>query len=176
MIVRDEEELLPGCLESVRGVVQEIVAVDTGSTDATPDIVRAHHGLLLRHAWREDFSAARNVSLDAATGDWVLWMDADERLRPEEHGRLRRLIQGNTSADAFLVPIRSETPTGAQVTQGHRLFRNRKGIRFSGRVHEQVSPSFASACARVGPRPISPLIISGTTSARRNSAANTSAI
>ncbi len=151
MIVRDEEALLPGCLESVRGGVQEIVAVDTGSTDATPDIVRAHHGLLLRHAWREDFSAARNVSLDAATGDWILWMDADERLRPEEHGRLRKLIEGNTSEDAFSVPIRSETPTGAQVTRAHRLFRNRRGIRFSGRVHEQVSPSFASVRARVGP-------------------------
>ena len=151
MIVRDEEQLLPGCLESVRGVVDEIVAVDTGSSDATPEIVRAHHGLLLQRAWRDDFSAARNVSLDAATGDWILWMDADERLRPEEHGRLRRLIERNTSEDAFSVPIRSETPTGAQVTRAHRLFRNRKGIRFSGRVHEQVSPSFARIRARVGP-------------------------
>ena len=151
MIVRDEEQLLPGCLESVRGVVDEIVAVDTGSSDATPEIVRAHHGLLLQRAWREDFSAARNVSLDAATGDWILWMDADERLRPEEHGRLRRLIERNASEDAFLVPIRSEMPTGAQVTSGHRLFRNRRGIRFSGRIHEQVSPSFARIRARVGP-------------------------
>ncbi len=150
MIVRDEEQLLPGCLESVRGVVDEIVAVDTGSSDATPEIVRAHGGLLLRHAWREDFSAARNASLDAATGDWILWMDADERLRPEEHARLRRLVEGNTSEDAFSVPIRSETPTGAQVTRAHRLFRNRRGIRFSGRVHEQVSPSFARIRARSG--------------------------
>jgi tetratricopeptide (TPR) repeat protein len=151
MIVRDEEQLLPGCLESVRGVVDEIVAVDTGSSDATPEIVRAHHGLLLRRAWQEDFAAARNVSLDAATGDWILWMDADERLRPEEHGRLRRLIERNTSEDAFLVPIRSDTPTGAQVTRAHRLFRNRRGIRFSGRIHEQISPSFARMRAREGP-------------------------
>jgi predicted Zn-dependent protease len=150
MIVRNEEQLLPGCLESVRGVVQELVVVDTGSTDRTPEIVRAHQGLLLRHAWREDFSAARNDSLKAATGDWILWLDADERLRPKEHGRLRRLIEGNASEDVFLVPIRSETPTGAQVTQGHRLFRNRRGIRFTGRIHEQVSPSFASARARMG--------------------------
>jgi tetratricopeptide (TPR) repeat protein len=151
MIVRDEAQLLPGCLKSVRGVVDEIVAVDTGSSDATPEIVRAHGGLLLRHEWREDFSAARNVSLDAATGDWILWMDADERLRPEEHARLRRLIEGNSSADAFFVPIRSETPTGAQVTRAHRLFRNHRGIRFSGRIHEQVSPSFARVRAREGP-------------------------
>ncbi len=151
MIVRDEAQLLPGCLESVRGAVDEIVAVDTGSSDATPEIVRAHGGLLLRHAWREDFSAARNVSLDAATGDWILWMDADERLRPEEHGRLRRLIERSAAVDAYFVPIRSETPTGAQVTRAHRLFRNHKGIRFSGRIHEQVSPSFARARAREGP-------------------------
>src|SRR5208282_6889122 len=145
MIVRNEEPLLPGCLESVRGVVDEIVAVDTGSSDATPEIVRTHGGLLLRHTWRDDFSAARNVSLDGATGDWILCMDADERLRPEEHGRLRRLIERSASEDAFLVPIRSETPTGVQLTRGHRLFRNRKGIRFSGRIHEQISPSFAQS-------------------------------
>jgi len=150
MIVRDEEQLLPGCLESVRGVVDEIVVVDTGSSDATPEIVRAHQGLLLRHAWGDDFSAARNLSLDAATGDWILWMDADERLRPEEHGRLRRLIERNASEDAFSVPIRSETPAGTQVTRAHRLFRNRKGIRFSGRIHEQVSPSFERIRARAG--------------------------
>ena len=150
MIVRDEEQLLPGCLESVHGVVDEIVVVDTGSSDATPEIVRAHHGLLLRHAWQEDFSAARNVSLDAATGDWILWLDADERLRPEEHGLLRRLIEQNADEDAFSVPIRSETPTGAQVTRAHRLFRNRRGIRFSGRIHEQVSPSFAQTGVRAG--------------------------
>jgi tetratricopeptide (TPR) repeat protein len=77
-------------------------------------------------------------------------MDADERLRPEEHGRLRRLIERSASEDAFLVPIRSETPTGAQVTRAHRLFRNHKGIRFSGRIHEQVSPSFAQSRAREG--------------------------
>jgi tetratricopeptide (TPR) repeat protein len=150
MIVRDEEQLLPGCLESVRGIAQEIVAVDTGSADATPEIVRAHGGLLLRRAWQEDFAAARNLSLDAATGDWILWLDADERLRPEEHRRLRKLIEGNTSEDAFSVLIRSETPAGVQVTQGHRLFRNHRGIRFSGRIHEQVSPSFAAARVRVG--------------------------
>jgi tetratricopeptide (TPR) repeat protein len=148
MIVRDEEQLLTGCLESVRGIVDEIVVVDTGSSDATPEIVEAHHGLLLRHAWRDDFSAARNISIEAATGDWILWMDADERLRPEEHLRLRRLIERSASEDAFLVPIRSETPTGAQVTRGHRLFRNHMGIRFSGRIHEQVSPSFAVSRVR----------------------------
>ena len=164
--------LLPGCLESVRGVVDEIVAVDTGSSDATPDIVRAHGGVLLRHAWREDFSAARNASLDAATGDWILWMDADERLRPEEHGRLRRLIEGNASEDAFLVPIRSETPTGAQVTRAHRLFRNRKGIRFSGRSPRAGLALVRAMRARAAtPRPISPLITSATTSARTNSGA-----
>ena len=134
MIVRDEADMLPGCLDSVSGVVDEMIIVDTGSTDSTPTIAADRGARVLRHDWQEHFAEARNASLDAAGGDWILWLDADERLRRNEHDRLRRLI-AEARADAFLVPIMSPHPTGSHVTRAHRLFRNRKGIRFSGRIH-----------------------------------------
>ena len=155
MIVRDEEEMLPACLESISGIADELVVVDTGSADGTPRIVQRYADLgkvrtiLRRVPWQDDFSAARNASIDAATGHWILWMDADERLRPKEYGLIRRAMRPG-SPDAYRVQVRSPTPTGGHVSQAHRLFRNHKGIRFSGRVHEQISPSFARIHARVG--------------------------
>ena len=82
LIARDEERFLPGCLASVSGVVDEIVLADTGSTDRTVEIARAAGATVVHHAWDEDFSAARNAALAAATGDWILLLDADERLAP----------------------------------------------------------------------------------------------
>ncbi len=149
MIVRDEAEMLPGCLKSVQAAVDEIVVVDTGSKDDTPRIAAAHGAKVCRHEWRDDFSEARNASLKHATGLWVLWMDADERLRPSEHPRLRRALT-REAVGAYLVPVLSTTPTGSQVTHGHRLFRNDPRIQFSGRIHEQISPAIARVRARIG--------------------------
>ena len=77
LIVRDEAEQLDGCLESLHGLVDEIVVVDTGSVDATPEIARSHGAVLEFDPWRDDFSAARNVSFEAATGDWMMFLDVD---------------------------------------------------------------------------------------------------
>lgn len=148
MIVRDESAMLPDCLESVGGVVDEIIVVDTGSRDNTPEIAAGFNARVLHHDWDDDFAAARNVSLDAAGGDWILWIDADERLRREEHGRIRQLISGRLW-DAFLVPILSPNPYGGHVTRGHRLFRNRPEVRFSGRIHEQVGPVLEACGYRI---------------------------
>ncbi len=88
MIVRNEARFLAGCLDSLAGLVDEIVVVDTGSTDHSPDIAAAHGARVHHHAWREDFSAARNEALDCAVGDWILYIDADERVRPYDRSRL----------------------------------------------------------------------------------------
>src|SRR5258706_14100820 len=80
MIVKDEAARLPGCLDSVSGVVDEIVIVDTGSTDDSVALARARGARVERWTWRDDFSAARNESLRHARGDWALVLDADERL------------------------------------------------------------------------------------------------
>ena len=79
MIVRDEEKVLGDCLRSIRDHVDEIVITDTGSTDRSREIAGEFGARVLEQPLQDDFSAARNHSLDAATGDWILYIDADER-------------------------------------------------------------------------------------------------
>lgn len=141
MIVKDEEAMLGRCLASVRGWVDELIVVDTGSTDATVRIAEQHGARVLHAPWTNDFSAARNVSLDAATGDWVLYLDADEVLVDGQGPRLRELA-GRTWREAlYLVETNHTEELGVGASTRHlalRLFRNRPGRRFSGRLHEQV--------------------------------------
>jgi tetratricopeptide (TPR) repeat protein len=152
MIVRDEAEMISECLRSASGAADEIIVVDTGSCDDTPRIAAAMGARMVHHEWRDDFSEARNASIALASGDWVLWMDADERLREEEFPRIRAAVNEPNIA-AFLVPILNRTADGAHVSRGHRLFRTRCGISFSGRIHEQISPSLTGAMGRVAPAP-----------------------
>ena len=90
MIVRDEENNLPHCLESVRGVFDEIVVVDTGSTDRTIEIARSFGAKVFEFAWVDDFAAARNEALAHATGDYAFWLDADDVVEPREREKLGR--------------------------------------------------------------------------------------
>ncbi|HIG95637.1 TPA: glycosyltransferase family 2 protein, partial [Candidatus Woesearchaeota archaeon] len=89
MIVKDEERFLSACLESVRGLVDEAIIVDTGSSDKTKEIARGFvdqiGGKLLDFVWADNFSAARNESLKYATGDWILVLDADEVIAHRDH-------------------------------------------------------------------------------------------
>lgn len=152
MIVRDEERFLPGCLESVKGLVDEMVIVDTGSTDNTKDIARRYGAQIVDFAWCDDFSAARNESLRHTAGDWVLYLDADERIDEAYHSDIRKLISSG-KADAVLLNLKSKigTKDGAQyhLVAYPRLFRKLKGVRFTGQVHEQVTPSLTEAHARI---------------------------
>ncbi len=142
MIVKDEEDWLAGALESVQGLVDEMVVVDTGSTDATVEIAERHGATVIFHPWHDDFSEARNVALDAVTSDWVLVLDADERLVRDDFPTVRTLIEQPLS-DAYNCRIisvaeQAENLTEAQVT---RLFRSDPRIRWRHRVHEQLIPS-----------------------------------
>lgn len=150
MIVRNESELLGECLRIASALVDEIIVVDTGSTDGTQEIAAGYGAKVLHHEWKDDFSEARNVSIQHATGDWILWMDADERLRESEIVQIRSSLK-DCNAATFLVPILNPTPKGAHFSRGHRLFRNHCGIRFSGRIHEQISPSLTPGMGRVLP-------------------------
>jgi glycosyltransferase involved in cell wall biosynthesis len=142
MIVKDEEAMLGRTLEAARGAVDEIIVVDTGSTDRTVEIAQEHGARVLHHEWDGDFAAARNVSFDAATGDWVMYLDADEVLVVEDAQRLRELT-GRTWREAFyLVEINhtGELGDGTAVTHDAlRVFRNRPEYRFEGRIHEQIA-------------------------------------
>src|SRR6202042_930105 len=108
MIVRDEEQMLPRCLAAVASAVDEIVIVDTGSTDATVEIARSFGAKVIEFPWTGSFSEARNVSFEAATGDWVMYLDADEVLVTEDIEQLRSLT-GRTWREAFYLVETSYT-------------------------------------------------------------------
>lgn len=141
MIVRNEERFLPGCLESVRAEVDEIVIVDTGSSDRTPDIARDAGAVLLTYPWHGDFAAARNVALDAASGDWILYIDADERLLVAKPGDLRRVVD---RPGAVAGHVRFRPRVGFTPYREIRLFRRDPRIRFRGRIHETVHPDIGA--------------------------------
>src|SRR4051795_4992140 len=94
MIVKNEQENLPACLESVRGLFDEIVVVDTGSTDRTMEIARELGARVFDFIWVNDFAAARNAALARATGDYAFWLDADDVLDPPQREALRTLLDG----------------------------------------------------------------------------------
>src|ERR1700689_1316256 len=94
VIARNEAANLPGCLGPLVPFVTETIVVDTGSTDATSSIAESFGARVFDFPWCDDFAAARNESLRRATGDWILWMDADDRLDAENTRRLADLLAG----------------------------------------------------------------------------------
>ncbi|MGD0196487.1 MAG: glycosyltransferase [Solirubrobacteraceae bacterium] len=141
MIVRDEEEMLPRCLAAAAPAVDEIIVVDTGSQDSTIEIARQFGAQVIEFAWTGSFSDARNVSFEAATGDWVMYLDADEVLVAEDVEKLRALT-GHTWREAFYfveTNFTGDITDGTAVTHNAlRMFRNRPEYRFDGRLHEQI--------------------------------------
>jgi tetratricopeptide (TPR) repeat protein len=144
MIVRDEEEMLPRCLQAVAPAVDEIVIVDTGSVDRTIEIARSYGARVIEREWTGSFSDARNASFDAATSDWIIYLDADEVLIPEDAERLRALT-GHVWREAMYLVETSfageEGDGSAMVNTAMRVFRNRPQYRFEGRLHEQIAHS-----------------------------------
>ncbi|MGA9875589.1 MAG: glycosyltransferase family 2 protein [Solirubrobacteraceae bacterium] len=142
MIVRDEQEMLPRCLAAVAGAVDEMVIVDTGSTDRTVEIARSFGARVIHHEWTGSFAEARNVSFDAAEGDWLIYLDADEVLVGDDVALLRSLT-GRTWREAFYLSETNYTgdlDDGTAVTHNAmRMFRNRPEYRFEGRLHEQIA-------------------------------------
>jgi len=147
MIVRDSAGTLRPCLESIRPWVDEMVVVDTGSTDETPQIVQEYGGRLFHFPWCDDFSAARNESLRHARGDWIFWMDSDDVI-PADCGRqLRALCDREVEPDVLGFVMQVHCPGGGEngdretdvtVVDHVKLIRNRPDLRFEGRIHEQI--------------------------------------
>lgn len=152
MIVRDEAERLPACLASVAGAVDEIVVVDTGSTDGSQALARAAGARVAQSTWRDDFAAARNEALALASGEWVLVLDADERLAPGHAARIRALAAAG-QAEGYNCRLVSALPPdqpSSHIAHWYcRLFRKRPGVAFAGRVHEQVAPSIQAGGGRI---------------------------
>ena len=144
MIVRDEAAHLPDCLESIRGVVDEIVIVDTGSSDETVSIARSFGAHVHIHRWDGDFAAARNAGLEIATGRWILYIDADERLRPIDPGLVRSVVM---QASEVALRVRLKPFAGATPYWEYRLWRSDPRIRFEGVMHEKVTPAIGALVA-----------------------------
>ncbi len=149
MIVKNEEKFLSGCLESVQNLVDEIVIVDTGSTDSTKEIAKRFGARIYDFLWQDDFAIARNESLKYATGEWILYLDADERVIRPQPVQIKAILQNAaTDVGAFYCLIESEHYQMDGSVELHRggyprIFRNLgyPRIRFIGRVHEQIAPS-----------------------------------
>ncbi|MCR8526080.1 glycosyltransferase family 2 protein, partial [Escherichia coli] len=148
IIVRNEEAFLGDCLSSIRRDIDEIVIVDTGSTDSTVQIARRFGARVLEQPWADDFSAARNTALEHATRDWILYIDADERLTTPLGSTLRTCRLEDVVACRVLLRPR----TGFTSYYELRLFRRDPRIRFRGIIHETVHPAIGSVCQSDGLR------------------------
>ncbi|MCF7707634.1 MAG: glycosyltransferase [Verrucomicrobia bacterium] len=140
IIVRNEEKFIERCISSVKPIAAQIVVVDTGSMDRTVEIARRLGAEVHSYEWNDDFSAARNFSLEKARGDWVLIIDADEELPASEHANIMNNMR-ELSVLGFRLPIVNAGRNQHGAAYVPRLFRNAPGLFFVGRIHEQVFKS-----------------------------------
>lgn len=140
MIVKNEEEFLEKCLTSVGNYMDEIIIVDTGSTDNTVEIAKRFTNNVYFHPWENSFSKARNQALHYATGDWVFQMDADEELMAGSGERIRHVIKEAGDADIIYVNLFCSYAKGEKISLNNyeRIFRNNGKIHYAGNIHEQV--------------------------------------
>lgn len=142
MIIKNEEVFLEDCLRSVEDVVDEIVIVDTGSTDKSLEIAKKYNARIFNFEWIDDFSAARNYALQNSTGDWILYLDADERLSPDSKSIIRELTDENKNIGINCTVSSIDEKGGTPSTMNYvRLFRNVPDVKFEGKVHEQIEAS-----------------------------------
>jgi len=168
VIVKNEEALLGQCLTSVSGLVDEIIIVDTGSTDKTKEIAASFGANIYDFTWIDNFAAARNESLKHATGDWILVLDADEVIVPEDYETVRKLVandnfmgysmlQRNYINDMSVLNF-TKCPNHYKYNKNYlgwwdcfiiRLFRNNPKIRFKGELHEVIDESIKNQKGKV---------------------------
>lgn len=147
MIIKNEEEYLPNCLESIKNLVDEIIIVDTGSNDNSINIAKKYTKKVFEITFKNDFSEARNFALEQAEGDWILVIDADEQFTPDEFEKLRTLLTNvsNENLVGFKLFRYNYFKNGGWYTGDVlRVFKNSSKIRYSGKVNESVEPSIKS--------------------------------
>ena len=135
MIVKNEMANLHRSLAPVIPVFDEAIVVDTGSSDGTPKAARSLGARVVEIAWPDDFAAARNVSIDAASGDWIMWLDGDNHVAPEDVEELRYKLDHQKQSIFWCTEV--VAPEGERLIQ-KRVFPRRPEVRFEGRVHEQL--------------------------------------
>lgn len=154
MIVKDEEDCINRCLSSVKSVVDEMIIVDTGSSDRTVEICESFGAKVFNFPWNESFSDARNYGLERATGDWILWLDADEEVDASDVHKLRDILY----SDDFLLSVhlinyygdRPEPDKTFDIAHT-RLFQNHKGFKFNNKIHEMLNVNEVFAASDESP-------------------------
>jgi len=141
MIVKNEEQHLRECLKTVEGIVDEIVIVDTGSTDSTVEIAKEFGAKIFYFEWIKDFSAARNFGLSKSTGDWILILDADDRLEENSKKEILEKIKDNNNYGVRCIINSLDFEEAPTINKYTRLFRNDKNVSYSGKAHEQIEQS-----------------------------------
>jgi GT2 family glycosyltransferase/tetratricopeptide (TPR) repeat protein len=145
LIVKNEEANLPACLESAAGLCDEIIVVDTGSTDRTREIALEHGARVFDFPWCDSFAAARNECLCHATGEWIFWLDADDRLDEANRQKLCKLFatlaDENVAYSMKCLCLPDPVSHTATAVDHIRLFRSHPDIRWQYRVHEQILPA-----------------------------------
>ncbi|KXG78803.1 putative glycosyltransferase EpsE [Fervidicola ferrireducens] len=142
LITKDEEKNIARCINSVKDIVDEIVVVDTGSKDSTVEIAQSLGAKVIHAKWEDDYSKARNIAIENATSDWILFLDADEEIKKEDVGKIRPLLNDDT-VEAYMFKIVNYG--GASVSSGlteihynFRLFRNNGKLKYVYPIHENL--------------------------------------
>lgn len=145
MIAKNEEKSIGRCLSSVRDAVDEIIVVDTGSSDGTRKIAESFGAQVYEFSWTGHFADARNYGIEQARGEWILWMDADEEVDAADAPKLRDVLTMDGSHPLVFVELVNfygsspPHPDNAYRIAHHRLFRNGCGLKFQNAIHEQLN-------------------------------------
>lgn len=161
MIVKNEEQWLPKSLESIKNLADEIIIVDTGSTDKTKEIAKTYNAKIFDFKWDDDYADARNFSISKATSDWILWLDADETVSKKDHNYFKQIMKEekfpivvleqrhytNDKKNPQFKPVDDRYKKEAMGFEGYyptlitRMFKNNMGLKFEGKVHETIDKS-----------------------------------
>jgi len=138
IIAKNEEKNIGECLKSAKGLADEIIVTDTGSSDKTIEIAKSYGAKIEHFEWTKDFSAARNYCISKATCRWIIWLDADDRLPENTAEELRKILSKEAPSKVFYLEVGDNK--GTKLLQ-IRVFPNKEEIKFEGRIHEQILPS-----------------------------------
>lgn len=144
MIVKNEEAVLDTCLNSIKDLVDEIIIVDTGSTDKTKEIAKKYTDKIYDFKWVDDFSKARNYSFSKATKDYIMWLDADDYLPKEEKPKFKKLKESlDGKVDMYtMIYIYSQDQNGlpTYIQRKYRLLKRENNYQWESPIHEFINP------------------------------------